>query len=345
MNNNTEIDLSKSKQLLTVLMDLIPGIVYVYNQKGEKIYWNKKTEDIIGRMNDKIEDFNEIDLLFSDNQKKTIINKAFEDGIFNAVTEVTTHNGETKTFSHVGIITKINKKKYLIGTGIDITEKEMLESQQRVNQFKIIKLITKIGLVEELERKKIAQILHDKIGQELSILYMQLTRESSHKTETSTQHNEIIASIKHCIDSLRSITFELTPPMLDNQEIILCLNHIVEYFDYKYHKTIHISVNDLKITALEKEKNHIMHFGIIELLMNAHKYAGTDEMWVNIVSNDEMLKISVIDKGAGFIPEQIDYTKTFGIFNLKDRIILTGGEFNIKSSPGKGTIIDFSLPI
>jgi PAS domain S-box-containing protein len=155
MNNKTEIDLSESKQLLIILMDLIPGIVYVYNQKGEKVYWNKQTEDIIGHINDNIEDFSEMDLLFSDEQKKTIIKTAFEDGVFNVVTNVTTQNGEEKVFSHIGIIANIANKKYLIGTGIDITELKLLEIKQRVNQCKIIKLITKIGLIKEQERKKL----------------------------------------------------------------------------------------------------------------------------------------------------------------------------------------------
>jgi two-component system sensor histidine kinase NreB len=171
---------------------------------------------------------------------------------------------------------------------------------------------------------------------------MKLTRETSDETEILARYKEAIEIIRYLIDYLRSLTFELAPPTLVNDEIIPGLNYTVKYFDDKYHKTIHLSVNNLEIIALKK---NIMYFGILELVMNAHKYAGTDEMWVSILSNNELIKISVIDKGVGFIPEQIDYSKTFGIFNLKDRIILAGGEFNIESSPGKGTIIEFSLPI
>ena len=68
---------------------------------------------------------------------------------------------------------------------------------------------------------------------------MKLTRETSDETEILARYKEAIEIIRYLIDYLRSLTFELAPPTLVNDEIIPGLNYIVKYFDDKYHKTIH----------------------------------------------------------------------------------------------------------
>jgi hypothetical protein len=87
-----------------------------------------------------------------------------------------------------------------------------------------------------------------------------------------------------------------------------------------------------------------------ELLFNVVKHAGTNAACIEMLRQDEHTVIMVSDEGKGFDPEglwTIDCSadKDYGLFNIRERLLLLGGDFEIRSRSGHGTTIRISVPL
>ncbi len=74
------------------------------------------------------------------------------------------------------------------------------------------------------------------------------------------------------------------------------------------------------------------------------RHANASEVRVAIQSTVNRLLISITDNGKGIMRQEINDPKSFGIVGMKERVHWVGGQFNIYSSPGRGTRIEISAP-
>lgn len=99
---------------------------------------------------------------------------------------------------------------------------------------------------------------------------------------------------------------------------------------------------------ISEEAHKILYACVRELCVNIIKHAGIDEARITMKRANSQLQIVVQDAGAGF---NIQDEKTarpqtgeFGLFNIKERMEMLGGDCTIKSQPGKGTQVTLSVP-
>ena len=81
-----------------------------------------------------------------------------------------------------------------------------------------------------------------------------------------------------------------------------------------------------------------------EALTNIVRHAGATEVRIGMKSLGNVLTISITDNGRGITRQQINDPRSFGIVGMKERVHRIGGQFNIYSSPGRGTRIEISTP-
>jgi signal transduction histidine kinase len=81
-----------------------------------------------------------------------------------------------------------------------------------------------------------------------------------------------------------------------------------------------------------------------EALTNAHRHAGTAEAWVTAVGLDRRLRVTVVDRGAGFAQDTVD-GRRFGVReSIVGRMAAAGGRTAITSQPHAGTCVELSWP-
>lgn len=233
----------------------------------------------------------------------------------------------------------------------DITEQKKAERELIKHQKQLRALASQLSLAEERERRRIAILLHDNIAQTLAIAKIKLgiLETSISKEDTHRLLKEIRDLVDTSLNHCKSLTFELSPPILYELGLESAIEWLGEQIESQHnikfifetknlsHKNIHRDIKkDIKILLYQVVK---------ELCINIIKHAEANKIKIYFKKYNDKIEIDVEDDGKGFDPTQLNKSNSFGIFSIKERLSHYGGYFSINSSPGKGTKISLSLTI
>lgn len=232
----------------------------------------------------------------------------------------------------------------------EIKEKEKVTESLQHSEKKLRMLAADVQISEERERRRIAGDLHDSIGSALAIsnLKLEMLSGKSENTEFIGDIELIHKNIKQVIQETRSLTFQLSPPVLYEVGLEAAIASLAEKTELQHGiKTIFENDNEEKYLP-EDTRVHLFR-SVRELLLNVIKYAKASQIKISIRKINEQIVLDVSDNGVGFkvtdqstTPEIMD---GFGLFSIRERLKLLGGNINIKSELGKGTIITLQAPI
>jgi PAS domain S-box-containing protein len=232
----------------------------------------------------------------------------------------------------------------------DITERKQAESKLLTYQEKLQSLASELSLVEERERRAIATDLHDQIGQTLSVIKMRCfeLRNNLKDPGLLRQINEIKELVKQTIQDTRSLTFELSPPVLYELGLVAAIDWLAEQFQLKHNLKCTVET-DSKPKPLSQDIEIVLFRSVRELLINIVKHAQAEKVKITIRVNKKNLRIRVTDDGIGFSPEtkatRAYKDQQFGLFNITERIHHLGGSLEMDSQRGKGTMVTLVAPL
>ena len=232
----------------------------------------------------------------------------------------------------------------------DITERKSGESRLLDYQEKLQSLASELSLVEERERRSIATDLHDQIGQTLSVIKMRCfdLRDELESPGLISRIDEIRELVKQTIKETRSLTFELSPPVLYELGLVAAIDWLAEQFQLKHGLKCSVE-SDSKPKPLSQDIEIVLFRSMRELLVNIIKHAKARKVKITIRVNKDNLRIRVADDGVGFSQED-KATKAyknnqFGLFNITERIRHLGGRLEMDSQRGKGTMVTLVAPL
>jgi PAS domain S-box-containing protein len=251
----------------------------------------------------------------------------------------------------------------LIGITIDITErkqaeiklKEMNETlEERVEErtWQVRTLASALTLAEQRERHRIAQILHDDLQQ---LLYgLQLRVEILDNDAAAGKVSRVASNlegmnrlISRAIQTARTLTIDLSPPVLQGEGLEAALawlgNQMKELHD------LEVRIESPKPCLVpEKDLRVLLYQLVRELLFNVIKHAGVNQATIICRRQDDQIMIMVEDKGKGFDLEaahqRFREEGHFGLFSIRERLMLLGGNLEIETSPGQGTRVVITTP-
>jgi PAS domain S-box-containing protein len=232
----------------------------------------------------------------------------------------------------------------------DITERKRAEKKLLGYQEKLQSLASELSLVEERERRAIATDLHDQIGQTLSVIKMRCfeLRDNLHESDLLRQVDEIRELVKQTIQDTRTLTFELSPPVLYELGLVAAIDWLAEQFQLK-HNLLCTVETDRRPKPLSQDIEIVLFRSVRELLINIVKHAGANRVRITIRAGRKNLRIRVTDDGIGFSPEmratRAYRDRQFGLFNITERIRHLGGRLEIDSQEGKGTMVSLVAPL
>lgn len=224
-----------------------------------------------------------------------------------------------------------------------------LESQSR----KLRGLYSELMLTGERERRRIATDLHDRIGHALATAKMQLEKFREDPGAVSGDRlDDLLGLVEQSIADTRTLTFELSPPILYHLGLGAALDWLCEETRQKH--GLAVSFRDFSETEAADDpidqKTSILCFQALrELMFNAVKYARADEIRVTLDRAAGDVILTITDDGVGFDLDKQgldDKNRNggFGLFSINERLRLVNGRLTIQSAPGQGTRISLSVP-
>ena len=232
----------------------------------------------------------------------------------------------------------------------DITERRRVERENVVYQDRLRFLGAEMSLIEERERRQLATVLHDQVGQVLALAKIKLgtLKEAASVAEYRQLSDELRKLLDQAISSSRTLTFELSPPILYELGFETAVQALCEKFQQQHDLRIEF-VTDRKPKPLSDDMRILLFRAIRELLVNIVKHARADRVQVSCQRNNSQIVIIVTDDGIGFEPAATAApapgTRSFGLFSNRERLHHLGGEMTIDSSPGHGTRVTLAAPV
>ena len=240
--------------------------------------------------------------------------------------------------------------QYAIIMTQDITKRKQAEAEIRANQEQLQSLASELSLTEERERRRLANDLHDHIGQALAVSKIKLgvLQKTVGVPELATPLGEVRELIEKMIQDTRSLTFELSLPVLYE----LGFEAAVEWFakHVRAHHGMQVEVQrEMKPIPMTDEIKVLLFRSVRELMMNIVKHAQAKHARVTIARRGDRVDIEVADDGVG-IADFKGFAKSggnggFGLFSIRERLHYLGGRVDMISKEGEGTRVNLTVPL
>lgn len=197
---------------------------------------------------------------------------------------------------------------------------------------------------QEIERKKIAGVLHDSISAQLSSASLHLSAFSAISGSTSEEITKTRAILKDAHDKVRDLSHELLPTLLAKFGLLYALqdsceknsNSLIE-FDY--------SSNISNKRRFNEDYEMKVYFIITELMNNILKHSNASKAKLTVDEEAQQLHIKITDNGKGFDTTKSKISEGFGLTQIRARILNMKGKFIIDSKPKRGTTITIDIPV
>lgn len=216
-------------------------------------------------------------------------------------------------------------------------------------QERLKTLNAELLLAEERERRRIAENLHDSLGQTLSLAYMNLTSVDIDGCAPKVKKTFDFTAelINKAVKESRSLTYDLSPPILYELGFIPAVKWKLEEFESKHNIQTQLFTTG-ENPDLKKEYTIFLYRIVVELLNNIVKHARASKVEVKMASENNLFKMTVIDNGCGIDTDKIKDTgmknRGFGLFSINERMENINGSFNIYPADA-GTIAEIVLPL
>ena len=223
---------------------------------------------------------------------------------------------------------------------LDITAREEARRLREVAEEREL-------LAEQAERRRIAEELHDDVGQTFSLASMRLASLTDIDDASIRQEiHEIRALLEESRRKLSSLSFQLSPPLLYEQGFVPAARWLAEEMRRLYGLEVDLNAPDDGSTPLDDMDDAARTIGfraLREFLVNVARHSGTTQAHVSLRRRGDALRMDVRDHGFGFDPEGV--RPGFGLASIAERLRRVGGALEIESREGKGTTVSIAVPI
>lgn len=237
-----------------------------------------------------------------------------------------------------GIFFSLLMSLFVVGM-VFIHRQRQAQNRQKLDQIKVEHDKTLLNIENEIQQETLSYIgreLHDNIGQLLSLAKLNF---GSAKPEKQSEGKVILNQI---IKEVRGLSKTLNIDWAESVSLDEFINQeLVKIQATGFCETS--LENSLENFELTKDQKLVLIRVTQECLNNAIKYASPEMIEVKIYQNEKGKVIQIIDDGKGF--DQTVKSSGSGMTNLKKRMETIGGEFQLTSVIGKGTVIKLMLPI
>ncbi len=240
----------------------------------------------------------------------------------------------------------------MAGIAEDITERKRVEEEiqrthdeiEALRKEQVESLASELLLAEERERRRLALDLHDDLNQTIALARMKLGQLLDRLDESlRSPAQEIVDLVNQANESARSLTFQLSPPILHDLGFEPAVQWLVEDVGRRY--GLDVALEGPEEPSPLSERIRVLLFRAVrELLINVAKHAGATQTRVRLDRDESHLRIVVEDDGQAFDPRSVG-SRGLGLSGIRERLSHLGGEMSISSAVGRGTRVTLVAPL
>ncbi len=194
---------------------------------------------------------------------------------------------------------------------------------------------------QEAERKRIAQELHDGLGQNLLVIKNRALLGLAVE-EKDEQFSEIQESVTDALGEVRTIAYNLRPLHIERLGLTATIEEMIE--DVETASGIEINCDIERIDDLFSKENEINFYRIIqESLNNIVKHSNAAKANVEVFREFGKINLIIKDNGKGFDAENLHENRGLGLNGIAERVKILGGNYSIDSEIGKGTTVSVKI--
>lgn len=231
----------------------------------------------------------------------------------------------------------------------DTTEQHRYQNAQKESAFKLQALSRKIINAQEAERRRVANELHDELGQSLTAIKINLQSGARFKSRSPDQMNqENIRIVEDTLHQVRSLALALRPSILDNLGLDPALNWLGKQvaqrsgFEFDF---LPLAGRQRLSPELETTCFRIVQ----EALTNIARHAKASLVTLSMQMEGDKLVIQLADNGIGLDWDAVRHAaesgNSAGVLGMLDRAALVGGSLTMDSAPGLGCTMTFKCPL
>jgi PAS domain S-box-containing protein len=230
----------------------------------------------------------------------------------------------------------------------DITDRKKAEEELTTSHEQLRSLSAHLESVREEERKNMAREIHDELGQILTAVKIDL----SSLNEVSTEEQQLLLEkaksmselIDMAIETVKRISAELRPPVLDDLGIAVALEWQAEEFNKRTHIKCEFTSKPKDI-VLDQDRSTAIFRIFQEALTNVARHSNASKVKAVLTKETDRIVLTIKDNGKGIENKQIADPKALGIIGIRERARFLGGEVKVSGTPGKGTSVTVSIPL
>jgi len=237
-----------------------------------------------------------------------------------------------------GIVITVSTILILIIIKINIQKANFAHSLH-INEINHLKRISAIQTeAYDNERMRIGALLHDDLGQHLTLIQMKLSKFDNTQINNN-EFNDIINSTKIAIEKCANISKNLYPVILLKLGLHESLKELIH--NLKKSTSIEIKYNNTLTQVSLEIGNHILRI-IQELLNNSIKHSKAKNIWINLFQENSHIKLTYQDDGIGFNTQNKNIG--IGLNSIESRVISMNSQFEINSQIDHGFTFKLRIP-
>jgi signal transduction histidine kinase len=224
----------------------------------------------------------------------------------------------------------------------DYIQQNKAQEQLLAYQNNLRSLAAQLSVTEQRERRRLAEGLHDDIGQSLALISIRLGEARHQATDARVRATlgEIQDMMADVIQKTRSLTFDLCPPILHELGLARAVEWLAKHFQITYCLQVKVEKRG-EVEDVCEETRTMLFPAVREVLTNIVKHAGATSVHILLAGEDSRIRISIKDDGMGMSGPRMEACLSgqsgFGLFNIREHMTYLKGTMEMHSEPGQGT--------
>lgn len=327
------------KTLTDAIFATMPGLLFLLDEQGNCIRWNKQAERLTGYSAKEIANHNIFDLHVNKERILEMFRNVPHAGHAEFETELRMKDGRQIPFYCTAAYVFIDGERYLVEVGIDITERRRAE-QERLG------LSSRLISAQDEERSRIARELHDDVSQKLALVGIELEQLLQSESLNAAFRSKVLDMKTKTLElasTLHNLSREIHPSNLSRLGFRIALQGLSR--DMKQRGlTVHLACHDIP-SSLPPDVSLCLFRIAQEALNNVLTHSGVKEAQLEAVGDSGGVRLSIVDNGNGFDPQDKEFQAGLGLLSMKERIRLVGGEFSLRRRSQGGMEVTARVPL
>jgi signal transduction histidine kinase len=230
----------------------------------------------------------------------------------------------------------------------DVTAEVEAHEELRVSNERLRALAARLDAIREEERREMARVIHEQIGQPLTALKLDMSwlrgqLPAGTADAVAARVRGMEALVDQAVESAQRLSATLRPTILDDLGLAAAIRWQAREFAQRSSVTF-----DLDLPADDAPlapASALALFRILqEALTNAVRHAQADNVHIGLTIDADAAVLTVADDGRGVTSEELERPTSLGIVGIRERALAVGGEVTITGSPEHGTALTVRVP-